>query len=98
MVLAELLACQTRGRVLDRRYCGNVIYLDNAATTFPKPVSVLSRMVQIYLKKGVSPGRGSYDLTVEAEELVNRTRQKLARFFCAPDPNRYCQPNCVNFL
>jgi len=62
------------------------IYLDNAATSFPKPVSVLSAMVEIYEKMGVSPGRGGYDLATEAEAFVNRTREKLARFFGDPDP------------
>ncbi len=62
------------------------IYLDNAATSFPKPVSVLSAMVEIYAKMGVSPGRGGYDLATEAEAFVDRTREKLARYFGAPDP------------
>ena len=62
------------------------IYLDNAATSFPKPASVLSAMVETYAKLGVSPGRGGYDLATEAEALVDRTREKLARFFGAPDP------------
>ncbi len=65
-----------------------MIYLDNAATTFPKPASVLNEMVQTYLRMGVSPGRGSYDMAVEAEHFVNLTRQKTARFFGAPDPDR----------
>ena len=65
-----------------------LIYLDNAATTFPKPVSVLEKMVETYLRIGVSPGRGSYDLSVEAEGLVGEVRQKMARFLGAPDPDR----------
>jgi len=65
-----------------------VIYLDNAATTFPKPQEVLERMVEVYSRLGVSPGRGSYDLAVEAEQLVAETRRKLANFFGAPDPDR----------
>jgi cysteine desulfurase family protein len=65
-----------------------MIYLDNAATTFPKPASLLTRMVEIYRDIGVSPGRGSYDLAAEAEEMVMRTREALARFFEAPDPER----------
>ncbi len=56
-----------------------IIYLDNAATTFPKPRSVLERMVETYGRMGVSPGRGSYDLAVEAEELVQATRRQVAR-------------------
>ena len=65
-----------------------MIYLDNAATAFPKPSSVLSAMVDRYKEIGVSPGRGSYDLAAEAEDLVSDTRKRLAAFFDAPDPNR----------
>jgi len=65
-----------------------MIYLDNAATTFPKPEPVLTSMVEVYRNIGVSPGRGSYDLATEAEEFVARARRKLARFFEAPDPDR----------
>jgi len=46
-----------------------VIYLDNAATTFPKPHEVLAEMLKIYETQGVSPGRGSYDLSVEAKGM-----------------------------
>jgi cysteine desulfurase / selenocysteine lyase len=65
-----------------------MIYLDNAATTFPKPREVLEQMVRQYQMIGVSPGRGSYDLATEAEEVIVRTRAKLAGFFGAPDPQR----------
>ena len=65
-----------------------LIYLDNAATTFPKPVSVFNRMIETYLQIGVSPGRGSYDMAVEVEERVHSIRQKLANFFGALDPDR----------
>jgi cysteine desulfurase family protein len=37
---------------------------------------------------GVSPGRGGYDLATDAEALVQRTREKVAGFFGAVDPNR----------
>jgi cysteine desulfurase / selenocysteine lyase len=70
------------------RMVENMIYLDNAATTFPKPKSVMRRMVETYLSMGVSPGRGSYDLAWEAQGAVWRTRQKIARFFGATDPER----------
>lgn len=65
-----------------------MIYLDNGATTFPKPSSVLHRMVETYLRMGVSPGRGSYDLAAQAEEYVADVRAKAAKFFGAPDPDR----------
>lgn len=65
-----------------------LIYLDNAATTFPKPRAVLDAMVETYAGLGVSPGRGGYDLAAEAEELVRTARRKVADFFGAPDPDR----------
>jgi cysteine desulfurase family protein len=65
-----------------------MIYLDNAATSFPKPRQVLETVVETFTRVGVSPGRGNYDLASEAEDLVNQTRTKLSRFFGAPDPDR----------
>ena len=65
-----------------------LIYLDNAATTFPKSKKVLDAMLQTYLQHGVSPGRGGYDLADQTGEIVQETRKKLAEFFEAPDPNR----------
>jgi len=46
------------------------------------------QMTEIYSRLGVSPGRGSYDLAVEAAECVERTRRKLTDFFGASDPQR----------
>lgn len=66
----------------------NIIYLDNAATTYPKPRQMLDAMTSAYARIGVSPGRGSYDLAVEAEEMVQETRVKVARFFGGSDPDR----------
>lgn len=64
------------------------VYLDNAATTFPKPASVLEKTMETYLRIGVSPGRGGYDLAAEAEEYVRETRRKTARFFGSSAPDR----------
>jgi cysteine desulfurase / selenocysteine lyase len=66
----------------------SLVYLDNAATTFPKPEPVLREMVETYARIGVSPGRGNYDAAVIAGEFVERTRAKVARFFGAEDPDR----------
>lgn len=66
----------------------NLIYLDNAATTYPKPRQLLERMVGEYAAIGVSPGRGSYDRAVAAQEAIDGVRKRLARFFGAPDPAR----------
>jgi cysteine desulfurase family protein len=65
-----------------------LIYLDNAATTYPKSRDLLHRMVAEYAEIGVSPGRGGYDRAVAAEEVIHAARTVLAHFFCAPDPKR----------
>jgi cysteine desulfurase/selenocysteine lyase len=65
-----------------------LIYLDNAATIFPKPAGVLNKMMEIYKSFGVSPGRGGYDLAVEASDLVLDVREHLCGFFGSDDPER----------
>lgn len=65
-----------------------MIYLDNAATTYPKPPEVLQEMVAFYSTLGVSPGRGSYDLSTEAEEQIACIRRQICQFFGASDPDR----------
>jgi len=66
------------------------IYLDNAATTFPKPESVYTSMDQFYRRAGVNPGRSGYDLCMEAGEMLDNTRRLLTRFFNGSDFNRLC--------
>jgi len=65
-----------------------VIYLDNAATTFPKPTGTLERALERYRELGVSPGRGNHDLAMRASDAVDEVRAKVAAFFGAPDPER----------
>jgi cysteine desulfurase family protein len=65
-----------------------IIYLDNAATTFPKPREILQQMVDVYERFGVNPGRSGYDLCMVAGELVFETRKALTAFFGARTPER----------
>jgi cysteine desulfurase/selenocysteine lyase len=65
-----------------------LVYLDNAATSFPKPRAVLDRMVETYARLGASPGRGGYDLSTEASALVDAARRRLAELLDAPDADR----------
>ena len=67
-----------------------MIYLDNAATSFPKPAECLRRALERYLQLGASPGRGGYDLAVEAEAAVSAVRRKVCRFFGADENYRVC--------
>jgi cysteine desulfurase family protein len=69
---------------------GNLIYLDNGATSFPKPEEVYQFMNEFYRHYGVNPGRSGYDLCLEAGAVVEETRKRLTRFFNGSDPNRLC--------
>ncbi len=66
----------------------DLIYLDNAATTWPKPEPVHNYMSRFYREFGVNPGRSGYDRALEAEETVNRCRTMLSNFFGGSDPDR----------
>ncbi|MCJ7660357.1 MAG: aminotransferase class V-fold PLP-dependent enzyme [Anaerolineales bacterium] len=68
----------------------NLIYLDNGATSFPKPEEVYTYMDQFYRNFGVNPGRSGYDLCMEAGEVIDNTRNLLTTFFNGTDHNRLC--------
>ena len=59
----------------------NIIYLDNSATSFPKPDPVYEFMNSFYRNKGVSPGRSGFDAAIETEEMVTNTRKMLTSLF-----------------
>ena len=64
-----------------------MIYLDNAATTYPKPEEVYEKMDMLTREMSVNAGRGSYELARKATDVINETRAKLADFFGAEDVN-----------
>jgi cysteine desulfurase family protein len=66
------------------------IYLDNGATSYPKPEEVYTYMDAFYRKLGVNPGRSGYDICMEAGEVVEDTRKAMTEFFNGTDPNRLC--------
>lgn len=66
------------------------IYLDNAATSYPKPPDVSRAMKKFMDEVGSSSGRGAYRKALEADGLVFNTRKSLARFFNIKDPSRIC--------
>ena len=64
-------------------------YLDNAATSWPKPEAVYTFMGQFFRSHGVNPGRAGHELAIEAEHMIVSTRRMLAEFFgFTGDPNR----------
>lgn len=64
------------------------VYLDNAATTWPKPPEVLQAACDFYTTRGVNPGRTGFDLALEAEETLAGARQALTDLFGGTDRNR----------
>ncbi len=58
-----------------------MIYLDNAATSFPKPASVPDAVVQYLKEVGGSPGRAGHTLARKANDVVFRTRECIAELF-----------------
>jgi len=66
----------------------DLIYLDNGATSFPKPEAVYAFMDEFYRNNGVSPGRSGYDLAIETGNIVENARKALTDYFNGTDPNR----------
>ncbi len=64
------------------------VYMDNAATTFPKPPQVRDAMVHFIDNVGANPGRSRHDLSNEAARIVGAARASLARLFNIPQPDR----------
>lgn len=65
-----------------------LIYLDNGATSFPKPEPVYAFMDEFYRRNGVSPGRSGYDLSIETGNIIEDTRKAMTLFFNGTDPKR----------
>lgn len=66
-----------------------MIYLDNAATTFPKPEIVYKTMDTFYRTLGANPGRSGHRMAVAAEREIEDTRNCIARLFGIKNPSRF---------
>ena len=64
------------------------IYLDNAATSFPKPECVAEAVCSYIKEHGININRGSYEYAYAAEEMVYETRCLLCRLFGSKDPRQ----------
>lgn len=62
------------------------LYMDNAATSFPKPPAVLGAMSDFATRLGASPGRGAYAEAREAGDLVQRCRERINTLIGGEDP------------
>lgn len=65
-----------------------MIYLDNAATTWPKPACVSDAIIDALKDNGGNPGRGGHRLALAAGELLFEVRDRTASFFGCDDPFR----------
>ncbi len=65
-----------------------MIYLDNAATSFPKPEPVYQGMDAFVRSSAANPGRSGHRRALEAEAMIGETRRLLARLFGFSRPER----------
>ncbi|MBQ3566418.1 MAG: aminotransferase class V-fold PLP-dependent enzyme [Oscillospiraceae bacterium] len=74
------------------------INFDNAATTFPKPVTVAQSLSEAIRKYGGNAGRGGHTLTMQTSEKVFETRNAVADFFGGEPENTVFTLNCTHSL
>ncbi|WP_126429219.1 aminotransferase class V-fold PLP-dependent enzyme [Brevibacillus marinus] len=64
-----------------------IIYLDNAATTWPKPPGVKAIMAEVLDQYAANPGRGGHTLAMKASKILFQTRMQVSRLFGIKNPN-----------
>ena len=75
------------------------LYLDNAATSFPKAPGVTDAMVRYANELGASAGRGAYREAVETAALMSECRRRLNKLFNGENPNHFVFAlNCSDAL
>lgn len=76
-----------------------MIYLDNGATTYPKPTSVRQAMGEALTRFGANSGRSGYPMSMETAEQIYKCREKLATLFSAPSAENVAfTMNCTEGL
>ncbi|MGN0536575.1 MAG: aminotransferase class V-fold PLP-dependent enzyme [Acutalibacteraceae bacterium] len=75
-----------------------MIYLDNSATTFPKPDSVNRAVNNALREYGANPGRGGHRMAMRASEEIFKTRTMAAEFFNADVENVIFTSGCTASL
>ena len=74
-----------------------MIYFDNAATSFPKPLNVKKSIEDYFCKYGGNPGRSGHNLAMKTAEMVFETRTKLKDMFGAGnEENIVFTQNCTD--
>jgi cysteine desulfurase / selenocysteine lyase len=76
-----------------------MIYLDNAATSFPKPEAVYQALDRFARQSLANPGRAGHKMAIEAERCLDDTRHLLNQFFHGEGPQRFAFTlNCTDAL
>src|SRR5664279_4869100 len=76
-----------------------MIYLDNAATSFPKPESVYQALDQFARTTLANPGRSGHRMALASERVLDDTRHALNQFFKGESPDRWIFTlNCTDAL
>ena len=75
-----------------------MIYLDNAATSFPKPPQVIRGMTEALQQYGANPGRGGHQLALQAGRTVEKCREAAAALLGAHPERVIFTRNCTESL
>lgn len=63
-----------------------MIYLDNAATSFPKPSSVYNAVLECMKNYAANPGRSSHDMSLKASAKIMECRKEISNLFGIANP------------
>ncbi len=76
-----------------------MIYFDNGATTFPKPLSVRKAINEAMSDYGANPGRSGHKMSVKSSEIMYSCRDNAAKLFGSENPeNIIFTLNCTTAL
>lgn len=76
-----------------------MIYLDNSATSFPKPTTVYNAVNQAMRSFGANPGRSGHSMSINAAEQIYKCREAVGGFYNIKDiENIIFTPNCTYAL
>src|SRR5215467_1244770 len=76
-----------------------MIYLDNAATSFPKPEAVYQALDQFARHDLANPGRAGHKMALAAERALDDCRHQLNQLFQGKEPERFVFTlNCTDAL
>jgi len=75
-----------------------MIYLDNAATSFKKPLQVKKAVLEAVNKYTANPGRSGHNLSQEVAIQIYETRELVKKFFVSPNHNVIFTKNCSESL